>query len=107
MFVVLKTVTPEKNCIKRKKQLKKIRNSTVTAYKTDIGLPFFVLDIFIGKKGADWQLIAEKCGRYSSRIVASHSVLLPDNSGLKRFVPLSTNSFQHRFKNDIRLRFTA
>ncbi len=92
VFVVLKTVAPEKNCIKRKKQIKRIRNSAVAVYKTDMGLPFFVLDIFSGKKGPDWQMISEKCGRYASRIVASHSLPLPDNSGLKRFVPLSTNA---------------
>ncbi len=93
VFVVLKTVLPEKNCIKRKKQIKKFKNSSAAVYKTDMGLPFYVLEIPDGKKGPDWSLIAGKCGRYSSRIVASHSVPLPDNSGLKRFIPLSTNAF--------------
>lgn len=93
MFVVLKTVTPEKNFLKRRKQLKKIRNSSTAVYKTDMGLPFCILEIAEPKKESDYLKISEKCGRYSSRIIASRSFPLPDNSGLKRFIPVSMNSF--------------
>ena len=92
VFVVLKTVKPEKGLIKRRKQLKKLKASPPAVYKTDMGLPFCVLEVADGKKGIDWNTASLKCGRYASRIVASHSVSLPDNIGLKRFVPISMNA---------------
>lgn len=92
MFVVLKTVKPEKGIIKRHKQLKKLKNTAPFACKTDKGLPFYILEISDGKKGIDWNTASRKCGRFASRIIASHSVSLPDNSGLKRFIPISMNA---------------
>ena len=92
MFVVLKTVKPEKGIIKRRKQMKKLKNSVPSVCKTKKGLPFYILEIADGKKGIDWHSASRKCGRYASRIVASHSVSLPDNSGLKRFIPISMNA---------------
>ncbi len=92
MFVVLNTVTPEKGYINRKKQAKKIKKTPALVCKTDMGLPFYVLEILEEKNGIDWELTAEKCGRYASRIVASHGISLPDNSGLKRFIPISMNA---------------
>lgn len=92
MFVVLKTVKPEKGLIKRCKHLKKLKNSAPHVYKTNKGLPFYVLEIAEGKRGIDWNSASRRCGRYASRIVASHSVSLPDNSGLKRFIPISMNA---------------
>lgn len=92
MFVVLKTVKSEKGYIKRKKQAKKLRNTPAVACKTDKGLPFYILEVLEEKNGIDWKLTSEKCGRYASRIVASHSVSLPDNSGLKRFIPISMSA---------------
>ncbi|MBR3780797.1 MAG: hypothetical protein IKK63_06335 [Clostridia bacterium] len=93
MFVVLKTVVPEKNCLKRRKQIKRIKNSPAAVYKTEMGLPFYILEIIEPKKESDFAKISGKCGRYASRIIASHSFPLPDNSGLKRFIPVSMNSF--------------
>lgn len=92
MFIVLKTVKIEKGITKRRKQLKKLKNSEPIVCKTDKGLPFYILEIAETKKGIDWNSASRKCGRYASRIVASHSVSLPDNSGLKRFIPISMNA---------------
>ncbi|MBQ8763944.1 MAG: hypothetical protein IJZ07_07550 [Clostridia bacterium] len=92
MFVVLKTVLPEKRYIERKKQAKRIRKAPALVCKTDRGLPFYVLEVLEEKNGIDWVLTSEKCGRYASRIIASHSIPLPDNSGLKRFIPISMNA---------------
>ncbi len=92
MFVVLKTVTPEKGFVKRRKQAKIIRKTPALVCKTEMGLPFYVLEVLEEKSGIDWTLTAEKCGRYASRIVASHGISLPDNSGLKRFIPISMNA---------------
>lgn len=92
MFVVLKTVTPEKGLLKHKKQMKSVRKKPAAAYKTEMGLPFYVVEIINGKNGIDWNSAVQKCGRYASRIVASHGIPLPDNSGLKRFIPISMSA---------------
>lgn len=92
VFVVLKTVKPEKGFINRRKQLKEIKMKPASVCKTDNGLPFYILEILDGKNGIDWSLTAEKCGRYASRVIAPRSISLPDNSGLKRFVPISVNA---------------
>ncbi len=92
MFVVLKTVKAEKGIMKHRKQLKMLKNSAPFVCKTERGLPFYILEIADGKKGIDWKLASQKCGRYASRVVASHSLSLPDNSGLKRFIPISMNA---------------
>lgn len=92
MFVVLKTVTPDKRIIKRRKQIRTIERTPATICKTDKGLPFYILEVANGKNGIDWALTSKKCGNFASRIVASHSLPLPDDSGLKRFIPISFNS---------------
>ncbi len=92
VFVVLNTVLPEKNRLKRINQIKKIKKSPVHTYKTDNALPFCMLDVLKDKNGINWSLTAKKCGRYASRIIAPRSLSLPDNSGLKRFIPISMNS---------------
>ncbi len=56
------------------------------------GLPFYILEVLDGKHGIDWNGVAEKCGRYSSRIIAPRSLPLPDHPRLKRFIPISMNS---------------
>ena len=92
MFVVLKTVTPDKRIIKRRKQIRTIEKTPAAVCKTDKGLPFYILEVTNGKKGFDWVSAAKKCGKFASRIVAPHSLPLPDDSGLKRFIPISFNS---------------
>ncbi|MBQ8015182.1 MAG: hypothetical protein IJ264_03235 [Clostridia bacterium] len=92
MFVVLRVITPEKSVVKRRRQRKRIERSSVRICPTEKGLPFFVLDILNEKRGIDWDLVAEKCGRYASRIIAPRNLPLPDHNRLKRFVPLSMNS---------------
>ncbi len=92
MFVVLNTVSPEKSRLKRIKQNRNIKNSPVHTYKTSNGLPFYILDVMKDKNGINWPLTAKKCGRYASRIIAPRSLSLPDNSGLKRFIPVSINA---------------
>lgn len=87
MFVVLRMITPEKNFIKRYKQRKSIEKSSLTQCKTNDGLPFFTLDVTDKKQNTNWESVAKKCGAYSSRIVAPRSCHIPDNCGLKRFVP--------------------
>ena len=92
MFVVLNTVSPEKNHLKRIKQIRNLKNSPVHTYKTSNGLPFYILDVMKDKHGINWPLTAKKCGKYASRIIAPRSLSLPDNSGLKRFIPATMNS---------------
>lgn len=92
MFVVLRIITPERNISKRRKQRKIIAKAAAKSYPTEKGLPFFVLDVLNEKRGIDWDVVAAKCGRYASRIVAPRNFPLPDHSRVKRFVPLSMNS---------------
>ncbi len=63
MFVVLKTVIPEKGLLKHKKQMKSVRKKPAAAYKTEMGLPFYVVEIINGKNGIDWTSAVQKCGR--------------------------------------------
>lgn len=92
MFVVLRLITPEKSFIKRKKQRKTIRNSSVCTCTVEKSLPFFTLDVLEEKRGIDWENVRLRCGRYSSRIVAPRSCHIPDNSGIKRYIPSFMNS---------------
>lgn len=92
MFVVLRTVSPEKGIIKRRKQKKRILNSPAQSCPTEKGLPFYVLDVLADKHGIDWDSVAEKCGRYASRIIAPRNLPLPDHEKLRRFIPISMNS---------------
>ena len=92
MFVVLRLISPEKNLIKRRRQRKNIRNSSVTACTVEKSLPFFTLDVLEEKRGVDWENVRIRCGRYSTRIVAPRSCLIPDNSGIKRYIPSFANS---------------
>lgn len=92
MFVVLKIKAPEKGFLKRRKQKKAMNNAVLRSCPTEKGLPFYILDVLDGKRGINWKLVADKCGRYSSRIIAPRSLPLPDHTRLKRFIPISMNS---------------
>ncbi len=92
MFVVLKIINPEKGFLRRRKQKKALDNAVLRSCPTEKGLPFYILEVLDGKHGINWKLVAEKCGRYSSRIIAPRSLPLPDHARLKRFIPLSMNS---------------
>lgn len=89
MFVVLRTVKPVKGIFKRRKQRKTINKSEASVCHTERGLPFFILDVLEGNQSSDWEKIAEKCGRYSSRIIAPRNYILPEQGKLKRFVPIT------------------
>lgn len=88
MFVVLRIFNIQEHKIKRK-QRKMIMNSQVVPHSTEKGLPFFTLDVLETKKGIDWRSVSEKCGRYSSRIIAPRNICLPDINNLRRFIPRS------------------
>ncbi len=92
MFVVLKMVKPEKNYFMRRKQMKRIRKKPAVICKTEKSLPFYILEVLEGKNGFDGKSAAAKCGRFASRIVAPRNISLPDDSGLKRFIPISVNA---------------
>lgn len=92
MFVVLKIINPEKGFLKRRKQKKALDNAVLRSCPTEKGLPFYILEVLDGKRGINWKLAADKCGRYSSRIIAPRSLPLPDHARLKRFIPISMNS---------------
>ena len=89
MFVVLGVTEQEKGFFKRRKQLKNYYRTPAVICKNPGGLPFFRVDVIGGKKGIIWNGFQEKCGRYSSRIIAPRSIPLPDASGVKRYSPSS------------------
>lgn len=78
--------------MKRRAQRKKFARDRLHICRCDKGLPFYVLDILESKKGIDWESVSSECGRYASRVIAPRDVILPDENGLKRFVPVSMNS---------------
>lgn len=86
MFVVLRIFNAQEHKIKRK-QKSLIMNSQIVPHSTEKGLPFFTLDVLETKKGIDWRSISEKCGRYSSRIIAPRDLCLPDINNIRRFIP--------------------
>lgn len=92
MFVILRVNEAPKGCFKKRKHLKKLAKAQAQCISTERGLPFFILDIPSDANDAAWEKIAEKCGRYASRIVAPRSLSLPDCGKLKRFVPSFTPS---------------
>lgn len=92
VFVILRVNKDPKGFLKAKKQRKLLAKAHAQSVSTEKGLPFFILDISACANDAAWEKIAEKCGRYASRIVASRSLSLPDCGRLKRFVPSFTPS---------------
>lgn len=92
MFVVLRVITPEESLFKRRKQRKTIERAGIKSCHSEKSLPFFVLDVLKEKRGINWDSVAEKCGKYASRIVAPRNFPLPDHSNLRRFIPISMNS---------------
>lgn len=92
VFVVLRLTEQEKGFFRKRKQIKNISRSPAVICKNAGGLPFFRVDVISGKKGIIWDGLTEKCGKYSSRIVAPRSTPLPDGTGIKRFSPSSTVS---------------
>lgn len=87
VFVVLRVSETPNGFIKKRKHLRQLSKARAQSVSTEKGLPFFVLDIPSYTKDSDWERIAEKCGRYASRIVAPRSLSLPDFGQLKRFSP--------------------
>lgn len=87
MFVILRANKAPKGFFKAKKHRKALAKAHAQSVATEKGLPFFILDIPPCPSEAEWERIAEKCGRYASRAVAPRSLSLPDFGRLKRFVP--------------------
>ena len=85
MFVVFRVTEPEKGYFKARKQIKNVLNQPAVIHRKDGVLPFSEVEIIKGKRGIVWDGVEEKCGRYSSRIIAPKSIHLPDN--FKRFSP--------------------
>ena len=92
MFVVFNTVKPVSGPINRRRQKKYLSSCGLRTVRNDKCLPFCILDVLDEKRGIDWKNVFDNCGRYASRIVAPRNLILPDEDGLKRFVPLSMNS---------------
>lgn len=87
MFVVLRVNDTPKSFLKKKKCLKTLSKEQIQCVPTKRGMPFYCLDIPSKTSEKEWKIIAKKCGRYASRIVAPRNLSLPDFGGLKRFVP--------------------
>lgn len=92
MFVVFNVIQPVKGFFKHRKQKKYIAENGLHTVRNEKGLPFYILDIIEEKRGIDWKSVSAECGRYASRVIAPRNIILPDESDLKRFVPLSMNS---------------
>lgn len=89
MFVILKVTDSPRGLFRKVKQKRLLCASRTQSFQTEKGLPFHMLEIPEGLSHADWETVAEKCGRYSSRIIAPRSIILPDCGKLRRFIPVS------------------
>lgn len=92
MFVILRPVEVPKKYFRRRKFIKENARSPAVMHRESGALPFYTLDVASDKHGLNWNTVAERCGKYASRIVAPISMPLPDGTSLRRFVPCSTVS---------------
>lgn len=90
MFVILHPVEVPEKYFRRRKFLKEIARSPAVIHRESGALPFYTLGVASGRHGINWNAVAEKCGKYASRIVAPVNLPLPDGTPLRRFVPCST-----------------
>lgn len=88
MFVILRPVEVPEKFFKKRKMIKEIARSPAVLHRENGALPFCTLDVASQK--INWTNVAEKCGRYASRIVAPVNFPLPDGTPLRRFVPCAT-----------------
>lgn len=89
MFIILKIVDSPKGLFAKAKQKRLLYASCAQSFQTQKGLPFHMLEIPGELSYAGWETVEEKCGRYSSRIIAPRSLTLPDCGKLRRFIPVS------------------
>lgn len=89
MFVLLRTVEPDGGFLGRRKLKRRLKNSLPVSVSTENGLPFYLLDVCSGS--LDYTSLGEKCGSFSSRIVAPRELTLPDKTNLRRFLPGISN----------------
>ncbi|MBQ7121876.1 MAG: hypothetical protein IJO03_06380 [Clostridia bacterium] len=92
VFVILRVNNSPKGFLKSRNHRKALEKARAESISTEKGLPFFILDIPERMNDSSWERIAEKCGRYASRIVAPRCLSLPDCGRLKRFIPSFTPS---------------
>lgn len=92
MFVVFNIIKAEKGIIKRRRQKKALHRKRLNICRFENCLPFYVLNVLEERRGIDWNIVAEDCGRCASRIIAPKNIVLPDEKGLRRFSPYSMNS---------------
>lgn len=88
MFVILRPVEVSGKHFRKRKMIKNINRSAAVLHRENGALPFCSVDVALPK--TDWNCVAEKCGRYASRVVAPVNFPLPDGTPLRRFVPSST-----------------
>lgn len=87
MFIILKPVDAPKG-FRISKKLKKTINKNPAKYiKTSDGMPFAVLEIFRENNEIEWEKVAAKCGRYTSRVIAPNDLFLPENQRISPFIP--------------------
>ncbi len=87
MFVILKPVDAPDGFFASKKLKKTIDNKPANFIRTADGMPFAVLEIFNGRNGIEWKKVIDKCGRYTSRVIAPSDISLPENQHIMPFVP--------------------
>lgn len=91
MFVILRPVEVSGKYFQKRKMIKNINRSPVVFHRESGALPFCSVEAVCQK--TDWNSLAEKCGRYASRVVAPVNFPLPDGTPLRRFMPSSTVHF--------------
>ncbi len=77
--------------------------STIPVFK---GAPFYLLDVYVGKKGIDWEKVLLCVGKCSSRLVVNGKIEIPDNMNIgiykseKLYDKIIKNTFLDIIKNN-------
>lgn len=91
MFAVLNFIEPASGYFDRRKQKLYLRKSEPKIIRTPCGLPFFVVDVLLDKKGVDWEALRAHLGKCAVRVIAPRDIALPDTIRrytAKRLIPL-------------------
>lgn len=87
MFVILKPVDAPEGFFASRKLKKLIDEKPADFIRSADGMPFAVLEVFRGRNGINWERVYQKCGRYSSRVIAPSGISLPENARISSFEP--------------------
>lgn len=85
MFAVLNYIEPACGYFERRKQKVYLRKCEPAVIRTPDGLPYFIVDVLLDKKGVDWEALHRRLGKCAVRVIATRDIALPDT--FTRYTP--------------------